>query len=144
MYNWNLHKHFDWQRCNMRFVTIHFQNKQLILQGILIGPRCVMVPVAVGTTRQHNYVPLLSHIKTLWVSRNIWLYHKLGITRKGAIKTSRHIIKVCESVIKERRNLLYFWQQDFRWNQLVKSRHWHAIANGNANGIAASSDSEWW
>ena len=45
-------------------------------------------------------------------------------------KPSRHIIKVCLSVIKdkERRNLLYYWlchtiwQQDSRWRQFVKSR----------------------
>ena len=31
------------------------------------------------------------------------------ITRKCSEKMSRHIIKVCETVIKERRNLLYYW-----------------------------------
>ena len=40
----------------------------------------------------------------------IWLYHKLAIKQdEQVIKTSRHVIKVCETVIKEHRNLLYYW-----------------------------------
>ena len=33
----------------MRFVNIHFQNKQLLLHEVLIGPHYVMVPVPVGS-----------------------------------------------------------------------------------------------
>ena len=44
------------------------------------------------------------------MSRKIWLYDKLATQQDNkVIKTSWHIPKVCESVIKERRNLLYYW-----------------------------------
>ena len=78
--------------------------------------------------RQNVVVPPLSHVKkacVFRVFRKIWLYHKLATQQENVVKkSSRHIIKLCESVIKERRNLLYYWlchtiwHQDSRWHQV--------------------------
>ena len=37
MYIWHLRKQCDWQTCNILFVNVHFQNKQLILHEVLIA-----------------------------------------------------------------------------------------------------------
>ena len=56
------------------FVNIQFQNKQLILHEVLIGPRCVMVPVpAVGsvaylkTTSTNNSIRRNIHNNMSWI-----------------------------------------------------------------------------
>ena len=62
-------------------------------------------------TRQNVVVPPLSHVKRpeffFGVSQDLAISQTGYITRKSSEKTLRHIIKVCESVIKERRNCLF-------------------------------------
>ena len=53
------------------FVNIHFQNKQLILHEVLIGPRCVMVPVGsvayLKTTSTNNSKRRNIHNNMSWI-----------------------------------------------------------------------------
>ena len=55
----------------MMFVNIHFQNKQLILHEVLIGPRCVMVPVGsvayLKTTSTNNSKRWNIHNNMSWI-----------------------------------------------------------------------------
>ena len=82
-------------------------------------PPCIM-DILYSSIFLCSHYPMLKGVRFLGVSQNLAVSQTGYLTRKEVIKTSRHIIKVCESVIKERCNLLYYWlchtilQQDSR------------------------------
>ena len=55
-----------------------------------------------------RHYPMLKCLCFSGVSQDLAISQTGYLTRKCSEQTSRHIIKVCESVIKERRNLLYY------------------------------------
>ena len=82
------------------FVNIHFQNKQLILHEILIGPRCVMVPVGsvayLKTTSTNNSIRRNIHNNMrLNLSKSCnYYHHRVTISTRGTEICSRDFVSV--------------------------------------------------